>query len=512
MAIPPPDPAKDKLAASRGETAKLALHAVKWNYIGVVLRASIQLVAQIVLARFLGPAEFGYYALCFMMVGAGYLIAEMGLSSALIQTQSLTQKHIQRVWTLLLISGATSAGFMLIFAEELAYLLDNPDAVEYLRFSAAPLFLQVITSIALALLRKSLDFKHIQISQLTGIIVGQVLVGFTLAAILHTAWAMLWAWLMQLLISWILMLAKVRHGFALAKPREIGHLLLFGIRAFTTNIANWLIENLDNFFVARFFGARSLGLYAVSYNLVRYPTNHLVTTLQSVLFPTSAAMQNDPAALRVAYVATLSLVALVTIPMFISIALLARPLILTLYGQQWEAAIEIMQPLALAMPLHAITAISGPLLWGMNRVGTESLLQWCSLLCFLGLIGIWGLADPVHLAWTVFGAYFLRALLLIFAITRILDLKSGAILRCFRAPLILGLGAIASAILALRMTQHAVIQIGSDIAILISVFFILFWIVPSWMLTPSLARVLRRFHRLPSFMRDRIGSNKEGDY
>lgn len=508
VAKAPLDPVnRDDATISRNTVAHLALRAAKWNYIGVVFRVVIQLIAQIVLARFLGPAEFGYYALCFMVVGVGYLLAEMGLSSALIQTRSLTSNDIQRVWTLLVISGLLWAGLLAAVAEQLALLLGNPEAAAYLRFAAIPLFLQVIASVALALLRKSLDFKRIQLAQLTGMIVGQVFVGFTLAVILHTAWAMLWAWLVQLLISWILMFTTVRHRLIPAWPQGINHLSWFGARALTTNIANWLIENLDNLLVARFFGARSLGFYAVSYNLVRYPTNHLVTTLQSVLFPTSAAIQNDPSALRAAYLATLSLVAVVTVPVFISAAILAEPLILVLYGQEWKEAIAMMQPLALAMPLHAMTAVSGPLLWGINRVGTESLLQWFTVFCFLGLVIVLGLATPVQLAWVVFGVYLIRAFLLVLAVMRILDLRLGEVIGCFRGPLVLACVAAGSTVLAVAFANahYALIQIGLAIVIAGSLSFALFWLAPGWVLAPGLARVLRRFSsRFPQSVASRI--------
>ena len=255
------DPSCDdhQVAVSRSAIARLALNAAKWNYFGVALRIVIQLLAQIVLARLLGPAEFGYFALCFMVVGVGYVIAEMGLSSALIQSPSLNSSDIQRVWTLLLGSGLLGSALLVAFSEPLALLLGNAEAASYLKFAAAPLFLQTIASVSLALLRKSLDFKRIQLAQLTGMIIGQIFIGFALAAILHTAWAMLLAWFFQLLISWVLMFAKARHMLIPSWPASKNRLSWFGIRALSANIANWLIENLDNLLVARFFGARSFG-------------------------------------------------------------------------------------------------------------------------------------------------------------------------------------------------------------------------------------------------------------
>jgi O-antigen/teichoic acid export membrane protein len=494
---PPLDPlgGDNKAEISRGAIARLALNTAKWNYLGAIIRALIQLLAQIVLARLLGPAEFGYYALCFMVVGIGYLFAELGLSAALIQNNSLSNNDIQRAWTILLVSGLIISGLLATFAEQLAFLLGNPEAASYLRFASIPLFIQVITSITLALLRKALDFKRIQLAQLTGMIIGQIFVGFTLALILHTAWAMLLAWVAQLLISWVLMFIKVRHTLIPRWPQSSNHLSAFGIRVLTANVANWSIENIDNLLVARLFGARALGFYSVSYNLVRYPTNHLVTALQAVLFPTTAAVQNDQHALRTAYLASLSLVAIVTMPVFISGAVLAEPLILVLYGVEWKEAVAIMQPLALAMPFHAITAVSGPLLWGMNRVGTESWLQWLVLFCFIGTVLAFELTTALQLAWIVFTMYFARAGLLAISVASLLKLRFAEIGVCFRGALILSAIALGSSMAAVMLAEafHPVSQIFLAVGIEFLLFLVIFWLVPSWVLAPSLARILRRF-------------------
>jgi O-antigen/teichoic acid export membrane protein len=494
--LPLDRPGPDNQATpSRGAIARLALNAAKWNYLGAIFRAVIQLLAQIVLARLLGPAEFGYYALCFMVVGVGYLFAELGLSAALVQNNSLTNNDIQRAWTVLLVSGLIVAGLLGTFAEHLAFLLGNPEAASYLRFASIPLFIQVVTSIALALLRKALDFKRIQLAQLTGMIIGQVFVGFTLALILHTAWAMLIAWLAQLLISWFLMFIKVRHTLIPRWPPSSNRLSAFGIRVLTANVANWSIENIDNLIVARFFGARALGFYSVSYNLVRYPTNHLVTALQAVLFPTTAAVQNDQYALRTTYLASLALVASATLPVFTSGAVLAKPLILVLYGTEWNEAIAIMQPLALAMPFHAITAVSGPLLWGMNRVGTESWLQWFVLFCFIGTVLVFELTTSVQLAWIVFAMYFVRAGLLAISVSSLLKLQFRDISISFRGPLILGAVALGSSAATMMLGEalHPLSQIFLAVGSECLLFLVIFWLVPSWVLAPSLARILRRF-------------------
>lgn len=484
----------------REDVARRALKAAKWNYLGVMFRIAIQLVAQIVLARMVGPTEFGYYMLAFMVVGIAYILAEFGLSSALVQAKNLTNDEVRRVWSHLLAASVVAVTAVFLLAVPLAELLGIPEAADYLRAATVPLAIQILSSVALGLLRKDLDFKRIQLAQVGGMLIGQVGVGFTLAWLLHSAWAILIGWTVQLAFGWAFMYARARHPLRLSLSPVEARFRRFGIGAWTANIANWSIENLDNILAGRYFGARMLGFYSVGYNLVRYPTNHLVTTLQTVMFPASAALQEDKGRLRSAYLAVLSLVALVTVPLFVAAATLAEPLIRLLYGPQWLETAGLMQPLALAMPLHAITAVSGPILWGIGRVGIESSRAWLTVAVFLVLVYVMGLATPTHLSWIVLAVYALRALLMTSALAGELQLPRKHVLATFSGALWLGaisaIGSFAAAYLigfdrpATCIAVAVVSVLGTCLAA--------FWWLPGRIMGDELVRAMQAFRsRLP---------------
>ncbi len=480
--------------SARPSLTNRALHAAKWNYLGVLARIVIQLAAQVVLARFVGPNEFGYYSLVFMTVGIAYLLSEFGLSSALIQPRELSASDVRRVWSHLLASSVVAALVLFLSANPISRLLGLPEVADYLKLAVIPLTIQILSSVALALLRKNLDFKRIQMAQVVGMLVGQVGVGFVLAYTLHSALAILIGWTVQLAVAWGIMYWKVRHR-VLPTLAPIGrNLSKFGVGAWTANVANWGIENLHTLIAGKLFGATTLGLYSVSSNLVRYPTNHLVTTLQSVMFPASAEAQGDSAALRAAYLAVLSLIALVTVPLFVAVAILAEPLILLLYGPDWKAAAELVQPLALAMPLHSVTAVSGPILWGLGRVSRESTLQWLTIICFVILLYVVGQLTAVKLSWIVLAIYALRACLISGAVTSVLDIAFGKAIAALQGATLLG---VVSAIVAAMMLHFfGSTAPGSNIAataiLVLVASVILLWYFPTMILARPLAKAIAR--------------------
>ncbi len=57
-----------------GTLSNRVLAAAKWNYLGVAARVLSQFIAQIVLARLLGPVPFGMFGVCMLTVSMAHII------------------------------------------------------------------------------------------------------------------------------------------------------------------------------------------------------------------------------------------------------------------------------------------------------------------------------------------------------------------------------------------------------------------------------------------------------
>ena len=146
---------------------------------------------------------------------------------------------------------------------------------------------------------------------------------------------------------------------------------------------NWGIENLDNVVVGRVYGMHALGLYSVSYNLVRTPTDHLITTAQGVVFASAARAQKNLLGLRKTYLAAVSAVLLVSCPIFLGMASVAHTMVEGIYAAKWAGAERLLLPLALSMPVHALMVGSGRLLSGSAR-GTVSWYRYGGCILYSG--------------------------------------------------------------------------------------------------------------------------------
>lgn len=417
--------------------AKKSLQALKWSYLGTAGRVFAQLVVQIALARLLGPEAFGSFATVMLVMGLGSLIAEAGLSSSLIREKEISDNTIRFTFTWLLITGGAVALLVNGLAQSLADLFQNQQLVLMVSAMTLGFLFQALSSVSLALLRQALQHRYIQLSQLLSYSMGFALIGIPCAIAGLEVWSLVIAWNVQCALASILLYAKTRHPIRPLLILNDYGLVRYGMSILGSNIANWTTENLDNVVIARIFGLRSIGLYSMSYNLVRSPANHLVVSLQQVLFPASAQANREGHDLGRAYLVVLSAVALVSLPVFVSIAVLSDATILTLYGANWLDAAEVLTPLALAMPFHAMMAIGGPVLCGLGRAGLEFKVQIWIACVFLLVVLFASRYSAMAVAWGVFAVYALRALWLTSLVAECVKVRAGQVCSAIKGGLLL---------------------------------------------------------------------------
>jgi lipopolysaccharide exporter len=426
------------LSDGSGEGLTLrSLGALKWNYAGVVIKILAQSTVSVVLARLLGPEPFGVYSAVLLVSGVGAIIVERGFGAALIQTRDLSDEIVRYTFTQLVLTGLLAAGLLCMTAHSVAALFGYPPLTTAIYGSALYLFVYAISVVPGALLRRDLDLKSFQIAQILAYLIAYVVVGIGGACAGLGVWSLIGALVTQLFIFVLIACARVRQAIRPLFKLKNQQLTTFGNLAVQTNLLNWAIENLDNLLIGRVYGMHALGLYAVSYNLVRTPTDHVITTAQGVLFAAAARAQENIAGLRKAYLTATSAVLLVLCPVFLGIASVAPTVVAAIYGEKWVGAEALLVPLGLAMPVHGFLTGSG-VLWARSLGATERKVEAGTLAIFLAALLAASRVSLQAIAWAVLAVYIFRALWLTSKILNSIQLSWRAFLEAARGGLILG--------------------------------------------------------------------------
>jgi O-antigen/teichoic acid export membrane protein len=462
----------------------------------------MQMGVQIVLARLLGPAQYGLFAMSVVVMSFSAFFSDIGVAYGLIQRKQVDSTHIRFVFTLQIMLGLVITGLLAVLSGPLAGFFHEP-RLEAIILALAPLaLLQAAGAVSLNLLKRELDFKALQIAQIIAYFFGYVCLGIPLALADAGVWALVAAWAAQSLVSLVLMYRATRHPLApLFRHPDAFSMGHFGGTVLLTNLTNWLIGNIDRTVVARTLSSASIGLYANAYNLVNTPSNTILGFMQQVLYSACAKIQDDPQRIRKAYLLLMAGIALVVMPVFFSMSAVSDTLVLALYGQHWAQASVVLRPIALAMPIALLWGIATPVLWNTGRATLEFKMQ-------LPLAGLWLIGALVAvqfslavLAWTVLGLFFLRGLLFTVLATRQIALPLADCVRALRGGVMLSL----LTALAAWSTDHVLAdllpgnqaRLAAIIAVCCLTLAVSLRLLPG-LLTPDLANILRPgLQRLP---------------
>lgn len=431
------------MKAGEGKIPRISIpnigwQALKWNYLGNIVRSLSQFVIGILLARMLGPEPFGIVAVAWIILGVGNLFADLGFGSALVQRETLSPLDLRFIFTcqVAFASVLTAAG--VFSAEYIAAYFHKPEATLVIQVMFMLFILQAFGQTAAAMLRRSLNFKTLQQITVISYLAGYILIGFPAAFMGFGVWSLVAAQLVQSFLNSFLLIRATSVPLMPSFQRGSPGLVSFGLKVTAANLSSWSISNLDTVFIGRAFGVVELGLYNRAITLLNTPMNMIATGFQGVLFSACSRTQNDREKIRRIYLETNSAVAVICFPIFVTAALVPETIIMGIYGAEWQAAVPVITPLSLAVLVNALLAIKGPILMAGNRVGLELKNQLYTILLFVPILFITIQYSLVAVAWAVFATYMVRWILLSIDTLRFTGASAREYVRSFRIPVLFG--------------------------------------------------------------------------
>jgi O-antigen/teichoic acid export membrane protein len=395
--------------------------ALRWNYIGVFTRMLLGFGINILMARLLGPKTFGELTVAMMVYSFGNLLANVGVGSALIQKQEIMEGDIRFCFTCQMAVGTLMALVLVFSARLWSIFFHEPGITLVLRIVSLLFVFQAFGTTATALLNRNQNSRRVQGISIISYLISYVLLGVPLALSGAGIWSLVLAQLSQALIYSVLAYASIRHSLVPLLQFRYASLLTFGSRILGANICNWGISNFDNAVVGRVAGPFSLGLYNRAFSLAAIPAEGIISSLLQVLLPALSRVQTDKAKLRKIYASMLGVVFMILAPMFAAMAAVPDVVILGLYGQAWAGAVGLFRPLALAIPINAIMALSGPLLASRGRPEREFCMQLIAVAAAIVSYIIAVRWSVLALSWIVLFVYIFRFVLLTQAANREID-------------------------------------------------------------------------------------------
>ena len=205
---------------------------------GAVGKVAGQLLVQITLARILDPVAFGQYAAILAVFGLGYVLADGGFGSALVQKKEMSAADVSLALGWSLMFAGAMALLIILLAPLLAHQFGDASLEPMFRVCAILIPFQIVSNISSSLLRRDLHMKGIQIIQLIAYIVCFGGVATTLAIMGWGVWSLVGGFAAQTIFSLVATYSISRHTL---RPRLKGDrtMIHFGVKSLATELTSW---------------------------------------------------------------------------------------------------------------------------------------------------------------------------------------------------------------------------------------------------------------------------------
>jgi len=406
-----------------------------WAYGSYVGGRALVLVSTALLARLLSPRDFGLVALALIFTALLETVSDLGISRALVITPE--REVLDRADTAFAASVALGVVLTLVVAAlgpAAAAFFHQPRLEEIMPLLGLNFLLRSLGTTHYALAEKRLDFRARTIAEFADVLL-RGSAGVALAAAGLGAMSIVLGYLIGTaaltFTLWLVVPWRPRRRVRRAHLREM---LRFGATLSAVDIVATLSNNVDYVFVGRVLGPASLGLYTLGFRLPELLIMNLSLVAGHVLFPAFATVRRED--LGRAFGVALRYTLMLSFPLTATLAVLAQPFILALFGSKWAGSVVAMQVLTLYALGLTLNIPAGAAYKASGRVGVLLFLALPRLGLLVISIAVFIDSGIVAVAACQAGAAAVVAIISTAMAARLLDVGLRPILAAIWPPLV----------------------------------------------------------------------------
>ena len=356
--------------------------AIGWSYVLTGGRVGATVLVTFVLAKLLGPSEFGVVAMATVFITIAQTILQQGLFTAILQRDKLTPEHLDAAFGVMLISGFVVGGGAAALSPIWA-LANREPQLTVVCLALSPLVLmQALAIVPEAILRRDLQFRTVALRTLAASVVSGV-AGVVLALLGAGVWALVAQSLVNafvgLVVLWTVCPWRPSRGLKLGAVRDLWK---FSMHSASAGLGSMLSSKADVIFTGLFFGPVATGIYRLASRLPDMLVDVTVRSLQQVALPSLSRLQKDKAAFGRHLTSLQHLGAISGLPLLGVLVAVGGPLIEFL-GPQWEGTQVPLALLCLYGALNAYGVLLGPALQAIGQPAKLAAILWTR-----GILGV----------------------------------------------------------------------------------------------------------------------------
>ena len=350
-------------------------HALKWAYTANWGERGFSALFTFVLAAILGPRDFGVISIALIYIQFIKMLLEQGLVAALIQRHDLDSDHVDTAfWT-----NMGESAFLIVISVLLSrwWAAANalPALVPIIFALSLCIPIEALSLVQIALLKRNMNFKPISVRSNVSVVVGGT-IGVMLAFAGCGVWALVVQQIVRDLMSSLLLwrLGEWRPRLRFSFP-HLRDLFKCSVSTFIAQLGMFTESQAPAAVLGMLFGPVAVGLYRLADRFVSTILSAAVSSIQMVALPEFSRFQHDPKNLRRSVVACIRLGATCTVPAFVGLSVISRPL-MQMIGPKWLPASQVLPILCISGIALTFASFTAPLLQAVSKAHHSAVLEW----------------------------------------------------------------------------------------------------------------------------------------
>lgn len=384
-----------------------------WSFIDSIAGQGITFLVGLVLARLLTPEEYGLIGIIIIFIAVFNSIVDSGFSNALIRKNDAKDIDYNTVFISNLVLSVVLFGVLYISAPGISNFFNQPQLIPLLRVMGSIVIINAFAIIQRTILVKKVDFKtQTKVSLISSITSGVVGIGMAVGGL--GVWSLVGQQISRQFLNsaflWIYSRWYPKLQFSIQSFKE---LFTFGWKLLVSSLIDTVWREIYQVIIGKCYSPVALGQYTRAQQFASICSSNLTTVVQRVSFPVLSSVQDDKERLKNGYKRIIKVAMLVTFVLMLGLAAVAKPLVLSLIGEQWLPCVPFLQIICLQMMLYPLHSLNLNMLQVQGRSDLFLKLEIIKKIIAIGplLLGIF-----VNIYWMLGGsvvtgciAYYLNA-------------------------------------------------------------------------------------------------------
>ncbi len=337
-----------------------------WQYFQKISSHTVSFIVSIILARLLLPSDFGLIALISVFIVISNVFIDSGFGNALIQKKDIDEIDTSSVFITNLSISIILYLVIFVCSPWVAEFYQQDLLCPLLRVLSLQIILMSLCCVQNAMLIRNMKFKINFYVNLSAVVLSSF-VGITCAYNGQGVWSIVYSQLtmqtVNLIGYWILVGWRPKCVYSFTRIKS---LFGYGSRILGGSLLNVVYNNLYNLIIGKRYSSAELGFYNRGQLIPTIIVDNAANTINSVMFPALAKIQDDLPRFLSVVRRMVSMVAFIVFWVVAILFPLSNSIVEVLLTSKWLPAVPFMQIVCVTVCFTPFVLINSAILTALG--------------------------------------------------------------------------------------------------------------------------------------------------